>query len=143
MTIELRGQIEKERQKVKNLTARLLMRLDGDLGVSRYLELSSEDWTEPAEGVRQNLCNLNADQDRVSVSNMSMGSETRIPEHVHDNHETIFVVDGEVTETVSNTRLRAGDVMMLPHGQRHGMTSKSGALLTLVWRPSVHHNISE
>ena len=137
MTLGLRGQIEKERAKIKRQMSKILMRYDGDLGVVRYLRLASDEWVEPVAGVRQNLCALSGVQRKLSISNVAMEPNSVIPNHMHDNHETIFVVDGQVRETCSGRVLRTGESMVIAEGVQHGLSSDEGALLNLTWRPAL------
>lgn len=141
--LSLRGQLEKERAKIKRQMSRLLMYYDGDMGVARYLHLTSDEWVESAEGVRQNLCSLSTIQTKVSISNVVMAPNSSIPDHSHDNHETIFVVDGQIFERHSGKHLHAGEAMSIAEGVRHGLESEEGALLTLTWRPALETECPE
>lgn len=130
-------QLAQARERVKEQTARLLLRFDGDHGVGQYLRLSSEDWSHPYTGVAQTLCSLSSVQEHSTISNIVFEPGSIMESHRHDRNETMFVLSGDLRELVSGEQLVGNQVKEIPAGQLHGWTTKEGALATVVWKPQL------
>lgn len=83
-------------------------------------------WTEPTvhdrpyEGAERRLLATN---DRLQLNHNALEAGIEYPVHAHDETDQgMFVIEGEIEITGDETvRLAAGDSIVIPAGQRHGI----------------------
>jgi quercetin dioxygenase-like cupin family protein len=58
----------------------------------------------------------------------------RLPEHTHDREEVFHVVEGELTASLDGeeTRVRAGDTVVIPAGVRHTSFTDGSSSATIL-----------
>lgn len=100
-------------------------------------------YTAKADGyvaIEQNcyvgLCTL-SDRDQTSLD-LIMDADSFMAVHKHDkNDEYLFVIHGEVLETVSNKTYTIGQSISIPRGVKHGWKSKDGCKMKVIFKPKM------
>lgn len=76
--------------------------------------------------------------DRIELLHLVLRNHADMPEHHVDDECTIHCIEGdvEVVMPIGTRRLRAGDLVVLPAGQRHSVRARadSALLVTLLLR---------
>lgn len=98
----------------------------------KFYEVGTE-WTEMFPNVHSILCSLSSEN--ITVLNSKIEKGGHIPAHFHlDRDEHIFVVDGQITDTISQITTIAGNSYIIPKGTLHEIVSDY-ALLTVSFKP--------
>jgi quercetin dioxygenase-like cupin family protein len=136
----IRKEIEYYRQQIYDMSA--------DIGISRgntsdekaeeTIRVITNRWSEPAPGVKMNLCALTTVQSRVTVSNVVFEEGAEMGKHSHDRLERVYVVYGILKETVSGITINAGSSIQIPANKEHGWYSEEGCLVVATWEPPYH-----
>jgi len=97
-------------------------------------------WLEVSGGVYQRECDSPTKQTTMLNVTFALGSS--IERHNHpENHETIFVVEGEIRDMDTGVTISAGSVYHIPIGQYHSIVSEHGAILAVIFRPKFPRDI--
>lgn len=82
------------------------------------------------------VCSLDAlSVESCTIVNCVFNKGGCIDLHSHANHETVFVLNGTLHDTVSGAVYSPGDVVRVEPDVVHGFESDY-ALLTIIWRPA-------
>ena len=105
-------------------------------GVMHEDRISPHHWTEIVPGVNSVLCALDEVTENRTVVNCVFNPGATMPPHNHDRVEMVFVISGDITETVTGSTLREGDATRIEAFQQHGWHSQGGCMLTVSWKPA-------
>lgn len=125
-TVQL--EIAKERSKIAQMANRITMKFD-----KKIVDVDiAKQWQWVAPSVESIECALN-DSD-CTVINVRFGPGGIVRRHRHDRQEEIFVVAGEIHDTISGVTTKQGDRYIIPKDTSHEIVSDY-ARLTVVFRP--------
>lgn len=79
------------------------------------------------------LCSL--DSNEMTVINVKFNKGGELPVHSHDRVEHIYILDGTLTDLVTNTTYKKGEVFIIPPNKNHHLISDF-ALLVVTWTPA-------
>lgn len=124
----LKEQLFDEHREITRMANRVVMQG----GMQTFnLDITNK-WTEVAPSVESIECALNGPD--CTVLNVRFGKGGVIPKHKHDRLEEIFVVSGEIYDSVNDVRVTQGDRYIIPKDTPHQIESDN-ARLTVVFRP--------
>jgi quercetin dioxygenase-like cupin family protein len=92
----------------------------------------TEEWRSIAGNVNAIECVLNSPE--CTVINMVFDNGGFIPRHKHNRQEEIFVVSGEIHDSINDVHITQGGVYIIPPNKPHEIRSDK-AKLTVVFRP--------
>ena len=82
------------------------------------------------------LCSLSGDDETALDVIMDVGGVIKI--HKHKSHdEFVFVISGEVKETITETVMRTGQSMSIKKGALHGFSTENGCKMKVVFKPKM------
>ena len=98
--------------------------------------LNANEWVQYSEfNVQAILCSLNNTYNNLTIINCRFEEGGFIPPLKHDRWKTIYVIDGEFTDTVNNKTFKKGDVYKLNPHTLHSIKSDD-CLVTITWEPA-------
>ena len=120
-------------KRIRNIATRTKIMMSDQDCVYVY----DDKWTNICgEGVQAIACSLNKISVETTVVNVKV-MKGEIKPHKHDRLETIFVVEGEYIDPITNTIYRANDVQVIPPHTLHALQS-TFCILTVTWKPAYH-----
>lgn len=125
-----------EHNKIAQMANRVSMQYEKKV-VDLYI---AKEWQNIAPSVESIECALNGDD--CTVLNVRFGEGGVIGKHKHDRQEEIFVVAGEIYDSVNDVTVTQGDRYIIPANMQHQIESDY-ARLTVVFRPPFPRVISE
>ena len=130
MKTEYTDSISKSRERIRN-SARLLH--DSRLGKREQLDIY-DDQDVICNNIAFQLCTLDRASKNKTIATMLFKDGGYVAPHSHKNAESIFIVEGSLTETVGNITYKEGDTITFTPGQIHGFQSDY-ALVVISWLP--------
>lgn len=124
-------QIQQHRGEIKEMASRIKMRYEQNR--EQDVDIGTK-WIDIAPNVQSIRCSLSGKN--CTVINVRFGEGGRIQRHEHPlRREDIYVIDGEIRDTVNNVVVKQGDHYVIPAGLPHEIVSDY-ALLTITFRPA-------
>lgn len=120
--------IDKVHTEIAKLANRIVMRVDHEFV---NVDITKE-WQTIAPSVDSIECALNGDD--CTVLNVRFDKGGIIKKHSHTNKETIFVISGEIYDTISKITTKEGQSYVIPENQEHEIVSDY-AKLAVVFKP--------
>lgn len=130
MKTEYTDNISKSRKRIRN-SARLLH--DSRQGEREQLDIY-DDRGIICNNVVFQLCTIDHASKNKTIATMLFKDGANVAPHLHKNTESVFIVEGSLTETVSNNTYKEGDIITFTPGQIHGFQSDY-ALVVISWIP--------
>ena len=134
------GQIKEARAKISSQISQVTVKAEiyddaGDI-IQTDFPLKSTEWIKYNEyNVHAILCSLNNTYNNLTIINCKFEQDGFIPPLKHDRIKTMYVIDGEFTDTVNNKIIKKGEVYRLEPDTLHSIKSDD-CLVTITWEPA-------
>jgi quercetin dioxygenase-like cupin family protein len=131
----LKKKLEDTEIKLKELRSGIYNKVKIDMG-DYSIYLTSNEWVEQGDGVFSTICGLSSG---VATSlDVVFLKDSVLKKHNHpNNYEEIFIISGEMTETITGRKLKQGDLYKILKGVYHEFYSKEGCKCKVVFRPAM------
>lgn len=124
----MKKELQEAHDRIAKLANRITMQFD-----KKTINVDVEKvWQTIAPSVESIECALNGDD--CTVLNVFFREGGIIEKHKHDRQEEIFVVAGEIYDSVNDVQITQGDRYIIPANTYHQIESDY-ARLTVVFRP--------
>ena len=72
--------------------------------------------------------------DSLSVMDLTMAAESRVPTHTHPTEEAMVILEGHLEAILADdvVTVKPGQTVLAPAGVKHGFVNKSGAPARLI-----------
>ncbi len=94
------------------------------------LDKNDDNLSELAPGVgRRRLVDGELGAQALSVADLTLTPESRVPNHTHPTEEAMVILEGELEAVLGDATVNvtAGQTVLAPAGVRHGFVNHSGA----------------
>jgi mannose-6-phosphate isomerase-like protein (cupin superfamily) len=98
--------------------------------------LKAGDWVEQDSGVYSSLCGLSSASE--TVLDVIFLEDSVLKKHKHPiNIEQVFLISGDLEDTINGKKMREGDVYNIPKNTPHEFKSQCGCRCKVVFRPAM------
>jgi len=113
-----------------------LLSADAQVFEERLFPVSNTHWECYADyKVEAILCSLTDRERDITVINVKFDNGGFIPPLRHDRIKTIFVIHGELEDTVNNRVIKEHEIYQIAPNELHSLKSDN-CLLTITWVPA-------
>jgi len=99
----------------------------------RPVDIASLTFQELRPGVEIHVLHESADGARVALLRYTPGAQ--VPQHRHEGHEYVYVLEGEQSDERGS--YSAGSLVVNEPGVTHRVTSERGCVVLIIWQRPV------